>query len=102
MPVCPGSRAPSASLDAQAWPPVYDAVQNRLDKARNDCGCFELTSEDAREGCQYAQEALGMLERMVSDIDRSIREKRGIANPARTQEQINALLTSARRAVPRS
>ncbi|HVS14697.1 MAG TPA: hypothetical protein VMV46_12285 [Thermoanaerobaculia bacterium] len=89
------------SVNAAAWPPVHEAVQNRLDKARNDCGCFELTSEDSREGCQAAQEALGVLERMVAEIDGSIRGGGGIGNPAYRQEQINALLTSARRAVPK-
>jgi hypothetical protein len=89
------------TVNPQAWPPVYEAVSNRLDKARNECGCFELDSADAREGCQAAQEALSALATMVSEFDGSIREGRGISNPATRQEQINAHLNRARRLVPK-
>ena len=87
-------------LDAEAWPPVYEATRNRLDKARNECGCFELDSAEARDGCRAAQEALSGLERMVGELDTAIREGRDIGSPARRQEEINALLDRARRLVP--
>jgi hypothetical protein len=88
-------------VNAAAWPPVYEATSNRLDKARNECGCFEIESPDARDGCREAQQALDGLQRMVSEFDLAIREKRSISAPARRQEQINHHLEQARRLVPK-